>query len=159
MPDDISLKIDIADLTKILAGLPVSLENKGSRRATRAAAKVVLADAKSLAPHDTGALERSLKVKARRRSRRNKGTVGHRVVTSEQEAVFGGEQFYGAFRELGTKFQDPDPFLRPALFGNQEEVLRAYRNALEDWLVNDAPKAGNPQQTKPDPPTVEDTET
>lgn len=139
MPDALELELDITELDNKLLALPKSLANKGARKATRAAAKVVLADAKALVPEDTGQLKRSLKVRSRKRSRRNKGTVGHSVVTGE--SLFTGDQYYGGFIELGTRKKEADPYLRPALWGNQPEILRQYVAVLKSWLRQDAPKA------------------
>ena len=125
---------DIGALDRLLQAIPVSLARKGARKATRAAAKLVLAEARALVPHDTGELERSLKVRARKRSRTHRGTVGHSVVT-------GGDAFYGKFVELGTSHQAADPFLRPALWGNRTAKLQVYVNVLRQWLTRDAPKA------------------
>lgn len=139
MPDAISLTMDTRELDAQLTALPKSLANKGARKATRAAAKVVLEDAKRLVPIDTGELERSLKVRARKRSRRNKGTVGHAVVTGED--LFRGDQFYGGFVELGTQHREADPYLRPALWGNQAKIFDEYKKVLRQWLIHDAPQA------------------
>lgn len=131
---------DLDAFTKAIGEiLPASLEAKGARKGSRAAAKIVAEDARKLAPVDTGALEKSLKVRARKRSRRNKGLVGHSVVTGEK-TLRGTEFFYGAFRELGTKFQEADPFLRPALYGNQQEVIRAFKEAVMEWVRTTAAK-------------------
>ena len=132
-------KRDIKKLDQLILALPKSLANKGARKATRAQAKIVLEDAKALVPIDTGELERSLKVKARKRSRRNKGTVGHAVTTGQQ--LFVDDQFYGAFVELGTQKKEADPFLRPALWGNQARKWQVFINVLRAWLKNDAPQA------------------
>lgn len=136
--DDFNLISDIAELDRKLAELPKKLRNKGATKATRAAAKIVLVDAKQLVPHDTGALEASIKVRARKRSRRNKGTVGHSVTTSE--GLFKGDEFYGGFVELGTEKWEGDPYLRPAIWGNQIRIKQEFVNILRNWFNTDAVK-------------------
>lgn len=98
------------------------VQKKALRKATRAAAKFVRDDAKALAPHDTGQLEASIKVKAIKRQR---GKIGHAVMTGE--GLFKGETFYGGFVELGTQRMRADPYLRPALYGNEKETLARFR--------------------------------
>ena len=138
MPDDFNLIADINELDRMLEQLPKKLRNKGARKATREAAKIVLEDARRLVPVDTGQLESSLKVRARKRSRRNKGTVGHSVTTSE--GLFKGEEFYGGFIELGTSKFEGDPFLRPAIWGNQQRIRMKFVQILRDWFRTDAVK-------------------
>ena len=129
---------EFQQVEKLLRDLPANLEKSGARKATRSAAKVVLDDAIALAPEDTGALVQSLKVRARKRSRRNRGTVGHSVVTSEQ--TLKNETYYAAFVELGTKFKEADPFLRPALWSNEAKVERTFIFELKKWLETEAAK-------------------
>ena len=113
---------------------------KGAKRATREAAKVVLRYAKSNVPVDSGALKKSLKVKAMKRSRKRKDQVGSSVITGiDTMKAFVGDQFYGQFIEFGWTLRDgseepPRPFLRPALWDNKVEIHRAYLRALRDWL-------------------------
>ena len=136
MADKIALEMDTTALDKALSRLPKNLANKGARKATREAAKIVQRDAVQLAPIDTGQLEASIKVRARKRSRRNRGTVGHSVMTGEH--LFQGDQFYAGFQELGTEKMEANPFLRPALWGNQRKIFAKYREVLTGWLKTDA---------------------
>lgn len=125
----------VKQLDEVLKNMPRSMQNKALRRGTREATKVVLRDARRLAPRDSGALERSLKVRALKRSRRNKSRVGASVVTDGAHKLFSGEQFYGAFVELGTAKMDADPFLRPALWSNKDSIRRAYIVAIKRWIA------------------------
>lgn len=88
------------DVERSLNGLSNTLKKKALRKASRESAKVVQAYAKKYAPRRTGALVRSLKVRALRRSRRTKHVVGVQVWTGEK--WFKGQQFYAAFLEFGT---------------------------------------------------------
>lgn len=67
---------------------------KAIRKGSRAGAKVVQREAKSIAPKDSGQLAKSIKVRSLKRSR---STIG----TTASNAFRGTEQFYGAFQEYG----------------------------------------------------------
>lgn len=70
------------------------------RKAARKAAKPVMQQARANAPVKTGALKKSIKVRAIKRSRTR---IGVRISTTGLESVFQGKQFYGAFQEYGWK--------------------------------------------------------
>ena len=72
------------------------------RKAVRAGGKVSATGIKNRAPVKTGALKKSVKVKARKRSRKNGDSVGVIVTTGQTENLFKGKTFYGAFHEFGT---------------------------------------------------------
>jgi len=121
----------VKELDLKLAGMPARLQKKLSRQATRKAAKdIVLPDAKRNVPHDTGDLERSLTVRAIKRSR---SRVGHSVET--KDGFFKGNQFYGGFIEFGWDDKpEGDPFLRPALYGNENRIRKLFHNALRSFI-------------------------
>lgn len=119
------------ELNSKLAGLPLKLQKKLARQATRKSAKnIVLPAAKANAPVDTGLLEESLTVRALKGGR---GRVGAIVTT--REGMFQGDQFYGGMMEFGTKERQHKSgksvgriqpngfaFLRPALYDNADRV-------------------------------------
>lgn len=111
------------ELDRAIAQFEINVQKKAIRKATRESTKIIKDDAKQLAPIDTGALTAAIKVRAIRRTRQNK--IGHRVTVNEN--LFKGDEFYGGFQELGTKFMEADPYLRPALYSNQETVRKAFR--------------------------------
>lgn len=156
-------------LDRTLKEMEPKLAKKGIRKATRAAAKVVLADAKRRAPRgDTGKLERSLGVrtaKGGRGKRLRRGTIGHAVVT--REGLFSGEAFYGGFLEFGTKnrrtkrgriggtgaisqdamnrgriAQGEFSFIRPALYGNERLIRWMFKRTLAK-AINDIAREAN----------------
>jgi HK97 gp10 family phage protein len=115
------------------------LAKKIFSKVIRKAAKPVLETARNAVPVDSGDLRRSLKIRARKRSRRNKNTVGVQVVTGER--FFKGELFYGGFLEFGwrtgkrgsdkrTQVQ-PKPFLRPAYDQNKSTVRNIFQTAMK----------------------------
>lgn len=128
-------------LDKLLRGLPLKVQTKLSRQATRKAAKdIVLPQAKARVPVNTGDLEESLTVKAIKRSR---SKFGHQVQT--KDGFYSGDQFYGAFIEFGTKERQHesgkqvgriDPaknfaYLRPAVYDNEPQIRQLYVNAMQ----------------------------
>ena len=124
------------ELDAKLKGMPGRMQLKLSRKATRRAARgIILPDARAMAPVDTGALEKSLVVKAIRRSRTR---IGHSVQT--KEGFFQGEQFYGGFQEFGTKTMRADPFLRPALYSNETPIKALFVKAMKESIKEEAVK-------------------
>jgi HK97 gp10 family phage protein len=93
------IRIDgLAELDRKLKLLPKKVAGKISRKALRAGSKVILKEAKALAPVATGTLKASLKVKSGKRKR---GFVSVQVQTADGD--YRGETFYGAFLEYGHK--------------------------------------------------------
>jgi HK97 gp10 family phage protein len=83
-----------------LSALTDSEAKKAILGACREAIKIVQKEAQTLAPSKTGALRRSLKVRAIRRSR---SRIGMRVTTSKTDNLYAGKTFYAAFQEFGWK--------------------------------------------------------
>lgn len=132
----------IPELDAKLRTIEQRLAKKIYRRSVRKAAKPVLDTARSLAPVESGDLKRSLKIRAMKRSRRNKHQVGVQVVTGKE--WFKGDQFYAAFIEFGApghKFfgkgeapLEPKPFLRPAADANKSKVADVFRAEMRREL-------------------------
>ena len=122
------------ELDKVFALFEPKLRKKIARKAVRKAAKPVRDTAVARVPvrprgthpkdRPPGNLKRSIKVRALKRSRRNKHTVGVQVVTGE--GFFKGETFYGAFIEFGTKRITKKPFMRPAHDENKGTVRAVF---------------------------------
>jgi HK97 gp10 family phage protein len=130
MPDTTVTIEGIDEINGAIAFFEITAAPKHIRKATRAAMnEIVLPDAKALVPVDTGALEASLKTRALKRS---KGRIGHQVTTSEHHHMFKGDQFYGGFVELGTEKMEADPYLRPALYGNENAIKQTFAEALKE---------------------------
>jgi HK97 gp10 family phage protein len=135
-------------LDRLLKGLPLKVQKKLSRQATRKAAKeIVLPDAKARVPVDTGDLDESLTVKAVKRSRTK---FGHEVRT--KDGFYSGDQFYGGFVEFGTKERQHKSgksvgsvkphsfgFLRPAVYENESRIRDLYVTAM-NALIAELPK-------------------
>lgn len=89
------------------------------RDALRAAARPVVAGAKSKVRVRTGNLRRGI-------------TQRVSVKPSKAEAIIGfrRKEFYGRFVELGTSKMPAYPFLRPALDESQPQILEAFAAAI-----------------------------
>lgn len=109
-------------------GLAVKLERSSGQVGARVAAAVrktafdIEADAKALAPVDTGNLRGSISTDITGDGRF--GTV---------EAEIGPTAEYGAFVEYGTSRMGPQPYMRPAA-DRREPSLSAALGQLEDLL-------------------------
>jgi len=79
--------------------LPTAMRNKIIRQETRRAMKeVLLPAAKSQTPKKTGALRKSIKIRAIKRSRKSSGV---RLAASDRDFV--GDMFYAGFIEYGFR--------------------------------------------------------
>lgn len=87
-----------AELNRKLMQLKGSQAKSAIRKASRVALKPVAEAAKQGAPRRRGALGRSIKVRAIKRSR---SRVGARVTTGKDASQFKGKTFYGGFQEYG----------------------------------------------------------
>ena len=106
-------------LDKTLNGMEAKIQKKVARHAMRVAAKsIILPDAKRRVPVLSGALKKSLKVKAITRSRSRVG-----VDVFAGDGFFKGDQYYSGMVEFGTKKMPPNPFLRAAGYANEPRVL------------------------------------
>lgn len=143
----------------LLKGLPIVMQRKIIREAARESIKPLLPLAQLAAPRRSGALERSMAVRAVVRSRKR---IGARI-TNRQGNLFKGREFYGGFQEWGWKtgkrkgrrgrgtvdpvtlklavvrYKDNKPrrkiagkfFLKTTTDRNRPTVLRYYRNLIK----------------------------
>lgn len=97
------------EIDRLLKAMPLKLQKKISRQATRKAAKdIVLPNAKANIPIATGKLAASLAVRS---AKARRGKFGHQVET--KPGVYGGDsgdQFPGAYLEFGTKERFHKPY-------------------------------------------------
>ena len=103
---------------------------KAVKKATKPALKPVMEESRNLAPVKTGALRRSIKVRALKRSR---VWVGSRVTTALGK---GQNQFYGAFQEYGTKRGiTPKLFMTRAAERKRQQALGIYKRELANQII------------------------
>ena len=112
-----------AQLQRALERLPLGIQRKAVRKGLRVGAKRIQSKAKQLAPKDTGTLRRSIKVRARKRSRREIGIL-----------VLALDNIGAAKVELGTDRQAPTPYLRPAADSEQAKAIEAIANAIREQI-------------------------
>lgn len=138
-------------LDKMFAALPEGMQKRGLRKATREVAKITRDVALDMVPERSGALARSLKVRARKRTRKYPHTVATSVITGEE--LFSGEAYYGGFLEFGTVERktkagksvgriEPGKFsfLRPALLAYQAYKLTIFKSVMSQWMRTLKPK-------------------
>lgn len=128
------------ELQAKLADLTPKVQRKIVRSALRQGAKRVRDEARRLAPVDTGALKKSIKVRAARNLRR--GSFGIAILTGTRaelgispEAKF----YYPAVVEFGGRGHggrgyDAQPYLRPAMDATRAEVLGLVKQAIREAL-------------------------
>jgi HK97 gp10 family phage protein len=152
------------ELDRLFQMLPDGMQKRVLRPALRAAAKVIQAQAVANAPKDTGALKKSIKVRAGKRSR--KGIVRVNVTTSKDSTtLYKGKQYYGAFIEFGhhvgkrtaevkrtqkanpgtrvsggRRFIEPKPFMRPAFDSKKKEATKVASDLIAKGIVTEALK-------------------
>jgi HK97 gp10 family phage protein len=102
------------ELDAKLSKLPLTVQKKCLRPGLREGAKVILDEAKANAPKKTGALAKGLKVRAAKRSRKNRWLVTMRVITAA--GFFKGSDFYSSFQEFGYR-------LGPRKLGNKRKQI------------------------------------
>ena len=130
---DISL-IGDKELATRMINLPLKLAKKAFRKAAREAARPILASAKqnlatlmAASKYSTGRLQKSLRIKALKRSRKSFGVM---IGTGTAGKTFAGEAAYGFHVETGTKHTEAKPFLRPALEANRANSVGIIADVL-----------------------------
>ncbi|XZE36547.1 HK97-gp10 family putative phage morphogenesis protein [Pirellulaceae bacterium SH501] len=88
------------ELNRKLEELTSKQAKEAIRKAARPALQPTLAAARANAPKRSGRLQRSIKIRAIKRSR---SRVGARVTTAKSDNQFSGRTFYAAFQEWGWK--------------------------------------------------------
>lgn len=131
----------LAVLEHRLLELEGAVVNKVVRKALRESGKIVVNSAKGKVPVDSGGLRESLGTIARKGKGPNLQTmfVGSRAKNKAALALVNAGRskairgiFYGHMVERGTvRGQAPQPFLRPALDENVNEVVRVFSVELK----------------------------
>lgn len=131
---DISIFGD-EELQAKLAAMTLKVQRKIVRQALRKGGKRVRDEARRLAPVETGALKKSIKVRAARNLRR--GSFGIAVLTGTR-AELGispeAKYYYPAVVEFGGRGHDAQPYLRPAMDATRTEVLGLVKQAIREAL-------------------------
>lgn len=151
MSDDLSIRVDgVSHIIAALEKLPARLESKVLRQAARAVAKEIVPTAKANAPKDTGAIRRTIKVRAVKGKR---GSIAVRVRTGTREElakfhpkraeeILTSKWYYPAAVEYGYSRNGvtapPNAYMRRALRSHAESGKRAMRRALLQGLKRES---------------------
>src|SRR5689334_19816839 len=115
--------IGMADLQRKLKQLELAVQRQVLIEAAQAGAQIVLDDARSRVPVDSGNLRRNIRKRlAGRQSDIHEATVDVYIAK-------GG--FYGRFLEFGTKFIKAIPFFVPAVKNNLERIKLTMNTTLK----------------------------
>lgn len=137
----------IEALDRKFANLPPTLQKKIERKALRKAAKPLLDEMRRLVPKDKGELATTLTMRAMKRSRKNKGQVGIRVLTDPKKLAQihkdnPGQIFNPHWIEFGAPGHvsgplPPQPYARPARDSQESRVIDLFRSEVTP-LVEEA---------------------
>lgn len=141
-----NLNIDFAltgvdDVVKRMRDIPVKLQKKGLRSATRKAMKIVRDDARKAAekfddPFTPQKIDKLIVIQESARRSKREGGVVMRVgirggAVSSDERV---PPWYWRLKEFGTSRQQAEPFMRPALANNIDAVTNTFSNEVNAEL-------------------------
>jgi len=122
------LEIEILGLTELeekLSDLDVKL-NKVLDEALEEIAEKIRDDAKSLAPVDTGALRKSIRIEKKGELQVSIVAGGGGVINPRTDR----EVDYAGFVEFGTSRMNPKPYMQPALEKNWDEILNIVKRKI-----------------------------
>lgn len=135
MADSVTVRVEgLSELGEAMRDLAFEVQDKLSRRATRAAAKVIERNAKGLAPVDTGNLRDAVGV---RRDRKN-SYPGYEVmavgVFSKKKLGKDSPAYYWKFQEFGTVKMAAHSFLRKGYDEEKGDAAEVMGNTLGDGI-------------------------
>lgn len=132
------------EVEAVFKALPKVIQNRIIREGIVQAARLVRDSARFIVPVATGALKRSIKVRTPRRKRR--GQIRRKVAagTDEKTKAYarlierGNEMYTGAnaktVKQMAQKTRVAQPYLEPALHGNEEEIHRLIAQSVEEGI-------------------------
>jgi HK97 gp10 family phage protein len=148
----------LKELQQALNQLPLEIQKRPLRSAVSAGAKVIVDEAKRLAPQgETGNLRKALyRYRSRSQSSRGQETflVGvrkgkknyvdsaknRRLNRVGKKYTVEGEAYYWRFIEFGTSKMPARPFLRPAFESKKNQAVETIKNRLAVAIENTAKK-------------------
>lgn len=143
------------EMEAVLKQLPDYISKRVVTGALRSGAKVVLEEARRLAPvgHESKGRVRLRTTKKGKVTIANYGKLKLNLrivdITRKREhsatmAVSVGKAFWGMFLEFGTRFMAKRPFMRPAFEATQYAALDAIGKSLGDGIEKAAKKLAGP---------------
>jgi HK97 gp10 family phage protein len=135
----------LKELEKALLDLGPELGFKTLRSAGREAMKPVLASAQKNVHVDSGDTHDALAISAKKGKGNTSVFINVGATKTKATKKQGGRKFVNVnqkviAQEFGTKKQEADPFLRPALENNANKVLSGLKNSLADKIEKAAKK-------------------
>lgn len=122
MTDGISIKVEgIKELQAAFKALDLDIQTILSQAVSQGAA-VVERDAKQRVRVKTGRLRNSIR------------EMEHKTTSTRVESQIGTDVEYGPANEFGSRHMSAQPFLRPALDENQDEIQAAIELAIASRL-------------------------
>lgn len=118
-----------AELDKKLDALPGLLARRVVRQALRRSASIVRDRAARYAPVRTGALRRSVKIKAWSRA-----GVDSAMIVVPRKIKDSKKVFYARMVEYGTSKTPAQPYMRPAMEASRSEMLQVFQQEIRSWL-------------------------
>lgn len=133
----------LSELLATLKSLPDEFKGEPTRRALRAGAEVIRADAARRAPVDTGGLSKNIVMRTIPPRFLPRGSADGVSIMGNRAGKKGDPQnaYHYAFVELGTKNQRAQPFLRPAFESSKGEAVGVYTDEFRRNLDRAVAKA------------------
>lgn len=129
------------DVIAKLGDLPKTLEKKIVRKALRVGGKIILKEARRLAPKGpTGKLKKTIKLKSVKRSRKRIGVYIRTGTRSELGIKKKDKGYYPFSVEFGTQFSLASPYMRPALKNNADRARKEIGKEIKKGLEIEARK-------------------
>ena len=121
-------------LDKALGDLSRIQQRKVMKTAQRAAFNPLLKQIKAAVPKDTGALRKSIKLRALNRSRVRSGVSIRTGTRSELGIPEDASGYYPAHVELGHEGATPVAYIRATFDANKETIWRRFHTLLWDGI-------------------------
>lgn len=130
---EVTYSIDgLKELDEALSKMGRKAKRKAINKAIRAGAKIVLEAAKEKVPIDTGTLQKSLGIAAKKSRNKDQQEV---VVLARKGKNRKNDGFYAHMVEFGTKNTAPQPFLGPAAHEKAQEAIKSVGDTLQSELI------------------------
>jgi HK97 gp10 family phage protein len=128
----------LSDLLEALQELPKATQSNVVRRVLLAAGEPIERAAEALAPHMTGALERSIET-GTKLSKRQRAL--HKKESKIEIFVGAGALVQAITQEFGTAEHGAQPFMRPAWASTKMRALEIVKNQLGEEIMKAAQRA------------------
>jgi len=132
----------LEELKRSLHILPRNIQKNILNSAVRAGASKIAKNAKTKVPIDKGILKKAIKIKKRKPNNINfiKFQIG---ISMKNYGPKVKDPFYSHMVEFGTSKMTAQPFMRPALEEEAEDVIRIVEKRLNQRLDREIKKAKN----------------